>query len=95
LRDDTTLQALTTAKKFMFDFGNLPATIIKIPGNYAIETIRDAITPEDVALWFDAWHLDAQFTRTADDKIRVWLKTKPVSKMKLHRVDELQTTLTP
>lgn len=57
MRDDATLDALSQVKKFLFDLGSLPATIIAILGNYTIEIIRDAITSDDVQLWVETWHL--------------------------------------
>ncbi|HME56115.1 MAG TPA: hypothetical protein VKM55_28185 [Candidatus Lokiarchaeia archaeon] len=93
MRDEVTLNALAEAKKFMFDLSHEPATIIAIPGNYAIQVIRDAITPEDVQLWVEAWNLDLQLSLTGDHKICVWLKSRPVSKQKKHKASVFQTAL--
>ena len=93
MRNDITLNAMAHAKKCMFDLGHVPAQIIAIPGNWAIELIRDAITPDDVELWVGVWHLDVQLVLTSDRKIRVWLKTWPVSRQKKHKTSIFQTCL--
>jgi len=95
MRDDSTLEALTQAKKFMFDLDHAPATIVAIPGNYAIEIIRDVITPDDVKLWVWVWHLDMQLVLTSYCKIRVWLKTRPVSRQKKRKTNIFQASLVP
>ena len=95
MRDETTRKALVQAKKFIFDMSHMPATIIATPGNYAIEIIRDAITTEDVELWVDVWHLDMQLALTSDCKIRVWLKTRPVSRQKKRKTSIFQASLIP
>ena len=95
MRDESTLKALTQAKKFLFDLAQVPAVIITIPGNYAIEIIREAIMPEDVELWVTTWRLDMQLATTHDRKIRVWLKIKPVSRQKRRKASVFQSLHVP
>ncbi|HME51031.1 MAG TPA: hypothetical protein VKM55_02325 [Candidatus Lokiarchaeia archaeon] len=44
-------------------------------------------------LWVETWHLDLQLTLTTDRKIRVWLKSRPVSKQKKRETRVFQTAL--